>query len=430
MTALRKCILIGESFLSTSSSSDWSLLQKHLILARSKSNFYTSAQTILSHIQDISTPFPFRIANPKGILLDNIKLTCHMFFQCFFIRHRPLFNHSKISCSKPNANQNVIYASITNNISAWKTELQTQTISLSSRLLKRQLCQHQSNSSTLIDLTNIPNNDNSTYDCTQYQATTAQTITCRKPKRLKSQSSQTTHQSNPIRPSTSQTSPSSSMSALLFQTILREEELLSDNTMASAVSFLRTLANRNTFIASNYITELIRQNGGTNWARIGRLFRNNIALNRGDGLYILPAYSGSSKKGHWIVILIQIQNGIAIGFSLDSLGTSYGSDQSEKSKIRKKIMLGFRIPNLQHWRDIPILLQTELECGPRCIWNMTLICLARNNHIGLDSIFQKLSNLGGIPRNISARQIRNDVYQILITKSGNDLFHRVFNLST
>ena len=108
--------------------------------------------------------------------------------------------------------------------------------------------------------------------------------------------------------------------------------------MDCVVSLLRNIANRNTFISSSFITEYLRHQGGTEWNRIGRLFHNNTAMGRGDGLYILPAFSSSAGVGHWSVTLVLIQNGIACGYALDSLGTNYGP---EKTEIRQNVMQGF-----------------------------------------------------------------------------------------
>ena len=194
--------------------------------------------------------------------------------------------------------------------------------------------------------------------------------------------------------------------------------------MDATVNILRRLANGNTFIASSYFTSYLYHPEGTNWMYIGRLFNNPIALNRGDGLYIIPSFVGASDFGHWYVNLVHIQVGQARGYALDSLGTNYGP---WKSYIRQKIMHGFSIPSLQYWSDIPILLQTELECGPRSIWNMLILCIARNHHITLNNIFTQIRTLGGISRLESSNIVRNDVHSFLSTQSGTALFSRLFS---
>ena len=183
------------------------------------------------------------------------------------------------------------------------------------------------------------------------------------------------------------------------------------------------IANRETFIASSFFTTFINEAGGTLWHNIGRFFRNNIAANRGDGLYIIPSFFGGDDCGHWIVNMILIQNGRARGFALDSLGTHYNPN---KSLVRRRIMEGFNINSLLDWLDIPILLQTELECGSRCIWNMTILCLGRKHHIDLNTILNTIKTMGNIPRKDSAQTVREDVYNIIASQSASDLFNRLF----
>ena len=163
------------------------------------------------------------------------------------------------------------------------------------------------------------------------------------------------------------------------------------------------------------------------WQNIGALFQNNIALNRGDGLYVIPSFSGFlSKVGHWYVTLILIENGLARGYTLDSLGTGYND---KKEGIRQNIVLSFHIPNSRQWFDVPIMTHIENECGPRTIWNMVQICLAHKRHIRLEHIFRRLSTLGGISRSSSARRVREDAKEIVLSQSGLALFHRIFSRS-
>ena len=198
---------------------------------------------------------------------------------------------------------------------------------------------------------------------------------------------------------------------------------MSDSIIDNAVSLLRKTANRNTFIASSFFTAFICQPGGSSWHRIGQFFQHQIAYNRGDGLYIIPSFYGGDNFGHYYVLLIHIENGEARGFSMDSLGTSYND---KKSLIKHHIMVGFDIFSNRHWQDIPILLQTELECGARCIWNMTLIVEAYKKHFLLHQIFEKIKTMGNISRAESAKIAREDVFDIISTQSGSTLFHKIF----
>ena len=195
--------------------------------------------------------------------------------------------------------------------------------------------------------------------------------------------------------------------------------------MNCAVSLIRTFTNRDTYIATLYLTQLLHQSGGIAWDRIGRLFNHTVAINRGDGFYLIPSFIGDSNFGHWYVILIQISQGQACGYTFDSFGTHNGP---AKLTVRNKIMLGFDIPDNRRWIDIPTILQTELKRGPCSIWTMTLICIARKHHIPLQQIFRQITILGGLSRTAAAKQVCVDVQQILVIRSGSFLYSRIFDM--
>ena len=133
---------------------------------------------------------------------------------------------------------------------------------------------------------------------------------------------------------------------------------------------------------------------------------------------------GSNNFGHWFVNFVIITNGQAQGYTIDSLGTDYGT---KKATVRNLIMNSFSIPRRRNWHNISTVLQTEYECGPRSIWTMMmLLCLAFKRQIPLDLIIQRLSSLGGLSQDASAQQIRIDVMNILTSNSCTPLFHRVF----
>ena len=190
-----------------------------------------------------------------------------------------------------------------------------------------------------------------------------------------------------------------------------------------AITFLRTILNATTYISSSFFTALIRHRDGTTWGRIGTYFRNDNAINRRDGFYIIPSFSGSRTFGHWYLNLIHISDGRAKGFTIVSLGTSYGE---EKEHIWNKLCEGFTIDANSEWNDIDCIHQTELECGARTIWNMSLLCIGLRRHIPLPLILEKNQSIDDIPREEAAVRIRREVTTILQDQSCNALFQRVF----
>ena len=436
-TALKKCISIGNKFIDSIQSIDCDWFKQILDICRKKKQFYEGAITFLIHLQNTTDTFPFRFRASTGHLLDNIKLSCHMFFQSFGITHRKLISNNKIACKSDISNTNSLLELITHNLQKWNLELQSYSMPTENRIQRRLIFDSQSPANNLrhkstkslhksrLMTSRIHHNEHPSSPPIKKRKTKhAQPLQSHVPTKTTSDIIDLTHASN-ITSNTPSSQPydDNTLYTLLISNIIRPQELLSTTGMGCVVSLLRRIANRNTFISSAFITEYIRQEGGKDWAQIGRLFRNNIAASSGDGLYILPAFSSVSGAGHWSVILILIQDGTACGYSLDSLGTHYGP---EKLTNRQNIMEGFSIQSLREWNDIPIMLQTELECGPRSIWNMIIICMARKHHITMNNIFVKLRNLGGLSRNSAARQIRMDVQHFLITKTGSDLFNRIF----
>ena len=76
----------------------------------------------------------------------------------------------------------------------------------------------------------------------------------------------------------------------------------------------------------------------------------------------------------------------------------------EEVGSKNLLVTGFGISPEAPWIDVPILCQTELECGPRTMWNMSVLSKARNHHILLSDIFAKLCTMGGISRESSAQE--------------------------
>ena len=112
-----------------------------------------------------------------------------------------------------------------------------------------------------------------------------------------------------------------------------------------------------------------------------------------------------------------------MGYTVDSLGISYGPIKEE---IRNKVREGFSFSADDQWIDIQCMIQTELECGPRAVWVVALLCVGRLRHIPLGIIIQKIQSLGNLARHDSARIIRMEVSEMLTNRSCDHIFARVF----
>ena len=94
--------------------------------------------------------------------------------------------------------------------------------------------------------------------------------------------------------------------------------------MGNAVSILRNFSFSNIYIANGYVAAYMSYEGRPMWQRICRCFQNENAVHKRDGIYILPSFYGSDSCGHWYLNVVEIHNRSPIGYTLDSLGTSYG----------------------------------------------------------------------------------------------------------
>ena len=58
-----------------------------------------------------------------------------------------------------------------------------------------------------------------------------------------------------------------------------------------------------------------------------------------------------------------------------------------KTEIRMQIREGFDFSDGNSWLDLDCVHQTELECGPRTIWNMVVLWLGRSRHFNKEHVF-------------------------------------------
>ena len=62
-----------------------------------------------------------------------------------------------------------------------------------------------------------------------------------------------------------------------------------------------------------------------------------------------------------------------------------------------------------HWEEVHCQTQTELECGPRVLWAMLMICSGKIRNKTMEEIILQVSNLGGIERERAAWCIRQEI---------------------
>ena len=61
------------------------------------------------------------------------------------------------------------------------------------------------------------------------------------------------------------------------------------------------------------------------------------------------------------------------------------------------------------WLDLVCQGQTELECGPRALWAMVMLCCGHRKNVNREEIVNKIANLGGVERALAAETIRREI---------------------
>jgi len=193
----------------------------------------------------------------------------------------------------------------------------------------------------------------------------------------------------------------------LFHEIENPGRLLSDTWAGNLVKHFRNYNNNQVFIAGEFTSQILMSSNSCSWREIGRLFRNNNALHKGQGTYIVPSFIGSRESGHWYLNVIH-WNGISgKGYTLDSMNIS---SCLEKDGIKKRIVDCFGGQEQCIWEDVPCVEQTELECGPRMLWYIHSITKERSPITDADSVIRGIAQLNMFNNSIySAAIIRREV---------------------
>lgn len=76
-------------------------------------------------------------------------------------------------------------------------------------------------------------------------------------------------------------------------------DLLSSDYVDMVIDLYHNDCGTSIYIAGAYTTSLIRlEEDSNNWKALCRLFRNIRALNKNDGVYIIPTFTGDINSGH------------------------------------------------------------------------------------------------------------------------------------
>jgi len=186
---------------------------------------------------------------------------------------------------------------------------------------------------------------------------------------------------------------------------------LTDEPISFFINEFRKEANEKVYIAGTFTTGIIRNNTKNNWTELARLFHNKRALDKEDGIYIIPSFVGIHTAGHWLTNIVHLKNRSAKGFILDSLNNE---KCEENIMIQKRIQEFFSPCEWSGWSMIPCRGQTEVECGPRMLWNIRSISIERGDVFNnFDYLIQTSANLFNIKHHNKAFGVRNELGNLL-----------------
>jgi len=175
--------------------------------------------------------------------------------------------------------------------------------------------------------------------------------------------------------------------------ILSRRSWMSGTQLTMAVEILRhDHKEHNVFLACTEATSIIDSwEPHDGWKRFARIFRSRVASHRKpDGLYLIPAFSGENGGGHWHAIIVEKRGITKRGFVLDSLGTG-----SINNSVIRKITDAFNPGRgTCEWSAPQSIRQQGVECGPRTVCTLEIICKGKENGNTTEEVVSKATLMG------------------------------------
>jgi len=112
--------------------------------------------------------------------------------------------------------------------------------------------------------------------------------------------------------------------------ISEHKNLLTDQGADIILDIIRhSCTNHNTFIACAFATGILSLGPCNNRIELGRVFRNNGARNKANGLYIFPLFMGNARSGHWFLNVVWWSDNSGKGWTIDSLQNNITEEKTE-----------------------------------------------------------------------------------------------------
>jgi len=198
-------------------------------------------------------------------------------------------------------------------------------------------------------------------------------------------------------------------------------QLIGGDAITLAVINLRAMAPTQVFIGNAESSSNIRKcSSNTDWTKFATCFGDRDTINKPQGIYIIPIFSGDSNGGHWSLAVVEKTKAFCKGWILDSLGEGCG--RGEEAQILKILFSSAR--KSCTWQNTQSVRQTENECGPRTISCMVSICEAIRNGRGVEAAI--LSAAGAQvaeDRMYDSMRIRQSVMPLMWVSEGVKIAH-------
>ena len=85
-------------------------------------------------------------------------------------------------------------------------------------------------------------------------------------------------------------------------------QLLTDQGADRILDIIRLSCTNSKFVACAFSSGILNLGPCTEWIELGRLFRNNAARRKGNGIYMIPSFMGTANCGHWYLNVVWWHN--------------------------------------------------------------------------------------------------------------------------
>jgi len=187
-------------------------------------------------------------------------------------------------------------------------------------------------------------------------------------------------------------------------------QLVGGDAIQLAIMNLRNTAPQGTFIGNAATSKVLSSCTSSNdWIKFAPCFGDTLAINKPNGIYLLPLFSGSSEFGHWTLGVVEKRKKFCRVWVIDSLGR--GTTTGTIFDSIKKVFSRTRVP-CKGFETLSIP-QTENECGPRMLRGMVSICEAIRANDSMEEALKKAESVETAQKNYDSLAVRRKAAMLM-----------------